>query len=63
MNEFIALSFGMCAALVPPHALPLPGAAVGIGNVRGEVCEMFFIGNSSDGEALSLQGHAVTIDA
>jgi hypothetical protein len=59
--EFVALSFGMCAALVPPHAFSLPGDFVGIGNVRDSKCEMFFIGSSSNGETITVQGHAVVI--
>jgi len=62
MIEFVTLSFGMCAALVPPHALLLPGDFVGIGNVRNDMCEMFFIGSSSNGETITVQGHAVVID-
>lgn len=58
---FTILSFGMCAALLPHQPnIDIPNL-VGIGLLKDQSCEMFFIGSSSAGEIVPMQGHDVEI--
>jgi hypothetical protein len=64
MAVFTVLAFGLCAAL-PQHA-PLGEKfddVVGIGQLKqsGTQCHMFYLGKSTGGDPISLNGHAVAI--
>ncbi len=59
--EYTVLAFGLCAALVPHSSVMGVPEMIGIGQVKGDKCDMFFVGTSTQGDTVSMQGHAVVI--
>jgi hypothetical protein len=61
MAGFTVLAFGLCAALL--QDTPFSAEVLGIGQLKqnGAQCDMFFRGNSTGGDPISLNGHAVAI--
>jgi hypothetical protein len=61
---FTVLAFGLCAVVLE-HPLFADKAddVIGIGQLKqnGTECDMFFHGNATGGDPISLQGHAVAI--
>jgi hypothetical protein len=64
MPVFTVLAFGLCAALLQHPPLPENfDDVVGIGQLKenGTQCDLFFQGNATGGDSISLNGHAVAI--
>jgi hypothetical protein len=61
MPIFTVLAFGLCAALLQDP--PFSDEVLGIGQLKqnGTQCDMFFHGNATGGDPISLNGHAVAI--
>jgi hypothetical protein len=61
MAAFTVLAFGLCAALLQES--PFADEVVGIGQLKqnGAQCDVFFRSNSTSGDPISLNGHAVAI--
>lgn len=57
--DFVTLSFGLCALVLSYHGQ----TAAGIGQIKKGMCDPMVAMSPTYGERLSLNGHAVGVDA
>lgn len=57
--DFVTLSFGLCAVFLSYHGQ----TAAGIGQIKNAKCDPLVAMSPTHGERLSLNGHAVGVDA